>query len=104
MMKRLPGRFMMVLTAVIAGIPLFLSKQLEALRAGSMVARQSSSFARGIALLSIVVAAGAVRAGDLRREVDVLRQGDRTDRGSMMLDNLERRAREALAAIPRSRT
>ena len=69
-----------------------------------MVARQSSGFAREIALLFIVVAAGAVRAGDLRREVDVLRQGDRTDRGSAMLDNLERRAGEALAAIPRSRT
>ena len=30
MMKRLPGRVMMVLMAVIATIPIFLAKQLEA--------------------------------------------------------------------------
>src|SRR3954454_12994248 len=69
-----------------------------------MTARRSSLLVRAMTVLSIAVFASAARAGDLRREVDVLRQGDRTDRESAMLDNLERRAREALAAIPRSRT
>ena len=69
-----------------------------------MTARRSTLFAKAVIFLSIAVSANAARAEDLRREVDVLRQGDRTDRGSVMLDNLERRAREALAAIPRSRT
>jgi cephalosporin-C deacetylase-like acetyl esterase len=54
--------------------------------------------------LSVILFAGAARAGDLRREVAALRQGDRTDREAAVLDSLELRAREALAAIPRSRT
>ena len=41
-------------------------------------------------------------AEDWPPEVDALRPNDVTDRGAAMLDNLERRAREALAAIPRS--
>ena len=36
--------------------------------------------------------------------MDALRPKDVTDRGTAVLDNLERRAREALAAIPRSKT
>src|SRR5262245_62499385 len=69
-----------------------------------MSARRSARLASVMTSLSIVVLADAVRAEDLRREVDALRQGDRIDRGAAVLDNLERRAREALAAIPRSRT
>ena len=69
-----------------------------------MIDRRSSVIVRAITSLSIVVSAGAARAEDLRRELDALRQGDPTGRGAAMLDNLERRAREALAAIPRSRT
>ena len=73
-------------------------------RTGSMIDRRSSALVRAMTSLLIVVFAGAARAEDLRREVDALRQDDRTDREAAMLDNLERRAREALAAIPRSRT
>jgi dienelactone hydrolase len=54
--------------------------------------------------LFLVVVASAARADDLRREVDALRQHDRTDREAAMLDDLERRARAALEAIPRSYT
>jgi dienelactone hydrolase len=57
-----------------------------------------------VTALAIVIFAGAARAEDLRREVDALRQIDRTNREAAMLDNLERRAREALAAIPRADT
>src|SRR5947209_4748871 len=69
-----------------------------------MIDRRSSRLVRAMASLLIVAFAGAARAEDLRRELDALRQNDRTDRAAAMLDNLERRAREALAAIPRSRT
>src|SRR4051812_11419998 len=69
-----------------------------------MIDRRSSRLVRAMTALLIVVLAGAVRADDLRREVEALRQDDHTDREAAMLDNLERRAREALAAIPRSRT
>src|SRR3954447_6538997 len=69
-----------------------------------MTDRRSSRLVRAIASLLIVAFAGAARAEDLRRELDALRQDDRTDREAAMLDDLERRAREALAAIPRSRT
>src|SRR3954454_22817970 len=69
-----------------------------------MTARRSSLLVRAMTVLSIAVFASAARAGDLRREVEALRQGDRTDREAAMLDNLERRASEALAAIPRSHT
>jgi dienelactone hydrolase len=69
-----------------------------------MIDRRSSRLLRAIASLLIVAFAGAARAEDLRRDLDALRQDDRTDREAAMLDNLERRACEALAAIPRSRT
>src|SRR5262249_34965919 len=69
-----------------------------------MIDRRSPAFVGTITSLLIVAFAGAARAEDLRRELDALRQGDRTDREAAMLDNLERRAREVLAAIPRSRT
>ena len=69
-----------------------------------MIDRRSSRLVGAMTSLLIVVFAGAVRAEDLRREVDALRQNDLTDREAAMLDNLERRAREALAAIPRSHT
>jgi dienelactone hydrolase len=52
----------------------------------------------------ILVLEGAAPVGDLRREVDALRPADVTARGRAVLDNLERRACEALAAIPRSLT
>jgi dienelactone hydrolase len=48
-----------------------------------------------------VICAGAVRGEDWRRQVDALRPKDAT-LAEAVLDNLERRAREALAAIPRS--
>jgi dienelactone hydrolase len=57
-----------------------------------------------MALFWVVVLAGAARAEDLRREVDALRPGDVTARAAAVLDNLERRANEALEAIPRSST
>src|SRR3954467_1155696 len=69
-----------------------------------MIDRRSSAFVWAMTSLLIVTFAGAARAEDLRRELDALRQDDRTDRGAAMLDNLERRACEALAALPRSRT
>src|SRR3954470_15144119 len=69
-----------------------------------MIDRRSSRLVRAIASLLIVAFAGAARAEDLHRELEALRQDDPTDRGAAMLDNLERRACEALAAIPRSRT
>ncbi len=52
----------------------------------------------------IVVTSSAVRGEDLRREVDALRPNDVTASARSVLDNLERRACEALAAIPRSIT
>jgi cephalosporin-C deacetylase-like acetyl esterase len=55
-------------------------------------------------LLGTTIVAGSVRAEDLRGEVDALRKNDTTDREAAMLDNLERRAQEVLAAIPRSET
>src|SRR5262245_23545629 len=69
-----------------------------------MTACRSSLHVKAVILLTIAVPANAARAGDLRREVEALRQGDRNDREAAMLDDLERRASEALAAIPRSRT
>src|SRR3954468_2460123 len=69
-----------------------------------MIDRRSSRLVRAMASLLIVAFGGAAGAQDLRRELDALRQGDRTGREAAMLDNLERRSREALAAIPRSRT
>ncbi|MFI5455699.1 MAG: alpha/beta hydrolase family protein [Isosphaerales bacterium] len=52
----------------------------------------------------IVVLACAVRADDLRREVDALRPNDVTAQGAAVLDDLEQRARDALAAIHRCTT
>src|SRR3954468_21008477 len=69
-----------------------------------MIDRRSSMLVRAMTSLLIIIFAGTVRAEDLRREVDALRQNDPPDREAAMLDNLERRAREALAAIPRSHT
>jgi len=57
-----------------------------------------------ISPLLFVMLAGVLRAEDWRREVDALRPNDVTSRSTAVLDNLERRAREALAAIPRSHT
>jgi len=69
-----------------------------------MAGRGSVAQVRATTSFLIVLLAGAVRAEDLRREVDALRPNDVTARGAAVLDNLERRAREALAAIPRSAT
>ena len=55
-----------------------------------MIDRRSSALVGAMTSLLIVAFAGAARAEDLRREVDALRQNDRTDRGAAMLDNLER--------------
>jgi dienelactone hydrolase len=57
-----------------------------------------------ISPLLIVAFAGAVQAEDWGRQVDALRPKDVTSREAAVLDNLERRAQEALAAIPRSQT
>jgi dienelactone hydrolase len=73
------------------------------MRTGSMK-DCGSSFWIAICSLLIAVSAGAVPAADLRRQVDALRPKDVTARESAVLDNLERRAHEALAAIPRSQT
>jgi dienelactone hydrolase len=69
-----------------------------------MIGRRSTALGGATTALSIVVFASFVSAEDLRREIEALRRNDPTDREAAMLDNLERRAREALAAIPRSRT
>src|SRR4051794_28121349 len=69
-----------------------------------MSERASSRFVGVMASTLVVVLAASARAEDWRREVDALRPKDLTDRGAAVLDNLERRAREALAAIPRSDT
>jgi len=69
-----------------------------------MTDRGSAAHVKAMTWFSIVVFASAVSGEDLRREVDALRPNDVTVRASAVLDNLERRAREALAAIPRSAT
>jgi hypothetical protein len=57
-----------------------------------------------VAPLLCVLFAGSGRAEDWRREVEALRPGDAAGREAAVLDNLERRAREALTAIPRAGT
>jgi dienelactone hydrolase len=52
----------------------------------------------------LVLFATAVRADDLPREIMALRPGDVSAARNSLLDNLESRARAALAAIPRSFT
>jgi dienelactone hydrolase len=69
-----------------------------------MTARRSVAAVRAISTCLIVLFTARAHAEDLRREVDALRPGDLSARGAAVLDNLERRAREALAAIPRSAT
>src|SRR4051794_37735721 len=69
-----------------------------------MNGRASFAFAGVLTSSLVVVLANAGLAEDWRREVDALRPKDVTDRGAAVLDNLERRAREVLAAIPRSDT
>jgi dienelactone hydrolase len=69
-----------------------------------MIHRRSAALWNAIPLLVLVISASAVHAEDLRREVDALRPEDATARRAAVLDNLERRARDALAAIPRSLT
>ena len=69
-----------------------------------MSERASFAFVGVMTSSLVVVLAAAGLAEDWRREVDALRPKDVTDRGAAVLDNLERRAREALAAIPRSST
>ena len=69
-----------------------------------MMNRRSSALVGVMTSFLIVAFAPAAHADDWREEVDALRPKDVTDRGAAVLDNLERRAREALAAIPRSNT
>jgi len=69
-----------------------------------MTDRHLAARMRATAWSLIVVFASVARADDLQREVNALRPADVTARGAAVLDNLERRAREALAAIPRSLT
>ena len=57
-----------------------------------------------LTLLLCVVFAGPARAEGWRREVESLRPVGTSAGEVAMLDNLERRAREALEAIPRART
>jgi dienelactone hydrolase len=69
-----------------------------------MIHRRSAALRSIIPLLWIVISVSTVHAEDLRREADALRPDDATARRAAVLDNLERRAREALTAIPRSLT
>jgi dienelactone hydrolase len=63
-----------------------------------------AAFVRAMTWSMIVVFASAVRGDDLRRDVEGLRPIDVTASAAAVLDHLERRAGEALAAIPRSAT
>src|SRR5262245_26301319 len=54
--------------------------------------------------MTLIVAGAAAPEGEWRREVDALRPRDVADRAAAVLDNLERRSREALTAISRSDT
>jgi hypothetical protein len=65
-----------------------------------MILRRSPTRLMAMTSLLSVVFGAAACAEDLRRELDALRRNDRADREAAMLDNLERRARETLAAIP----
>src|SRR4051812_49803729 len=69
-----------------------------------MIHRRSAALMSPTPPLLIVIYASGLRAEDLRREVDALRPNDVTARRAAVLDNLEWRAREALAAIPRCLT
>jgi dienelactone hydrolase len=69
-----------------------------------MIARRSADGMTVIASFAALVFAVAAHADDLRQEVDALRPRDVSARAQAVLDNLERRAREALAAIPRAAT
>lgn len=72
--------------------------------ADCMIERGAVALAGAMACFVIVAFGPAARAEELRREVEALRPSDVAARGAAVLDNLERRAREALAAIPRSLT
>src|SRR4051812_31936262 len=71
---------------------------------GTMIDRGLAVFRSALIFLWIIVFAGTGRADDLQREVDALRPKDTAAQGQAVLDNLERRASEALGAIPRSFT
>jgi dienelactone hydrolase len=63
-----------------------------------------SAVRAGVGTLLIVMLTGAGRAEDWRAEVDALRPRDVSGREAAVLDNLERRVREALEAVPRAET
>jgi dienelactone hydrolase len=69
-----------------------------------MIHRGSAADLKVMTWFLIVLCSSAARAEDLRCEVDALRPNDVTVSERAVLDNLERRACEALAAIPRSIT
>ncbi len=64
--------------------------------------RRSATPTKRLTAFLVLVLTRGVSADDLKREVDALRPSDVTAQGAAVLENLEQRAREALAAIPRS--
>jgi dienelactone hydrolase len=69
-----------------------------------MIDRGSFAVVSVMAPTLIVLLSAPARADDLRQKIAALRPNDVTGRATAVLDNLERRAREALAAVPRSET
>jgi dienelactone hydrolase len=55
-------------------------------------------------MVIVALATGLARAEDWQAKIESLRPKDVTTRGTAVLDNLEQRARKALAAIPRFHT
>jgi dienelactone hydrolase len=69
-----------------------------------MIDRGSSALVSVMTSILFVVLTAAARADDWRPMIDALKPKDVSGRATAVLDNLERRAREALAAIQRSET
>lgn len=71
---------------------------------GFMIDRGSSALVSVMGSTLFVLLTAAARAEDWQSKIAALRPNDVTGRATAVLDNLERRARAALAAIPRSET
>ncbi len=69
-----------------------------------MTDRRPATPVKELTAFLVLILISAVHAEDLQREVDALRPDDVTAQGAAVLENHERRAREALGAIPRSRS